>query len=113
MAAAARSQDMIQQLLIAEKQAEDLIASAKKGRVTKLRQAKEKAEEELKDFKNKEKAKFDTLVGSKANEDPSKALAKASAQEISMVQADYTANKDKALNSISAQIFDVPLGLSE
>ena len=32
----------------AEKQAEEIIANAKKNRLTKLRQAKDKAEEELK-----------------------------------------------------------------
>eukprot|EP00421_Protoceratium_reticulatum_P020109 CAMPEP_0168382328 /NCGR_PEP_ID=MMETSP0228-20121227/13339_1 /TAXON_ID=133427 /ORGANISM="Protoceratium reticulatum, Strain CCCM 535 (=CCMP 1889)" /LENGTH=64 /DNA_ID=CAMNT_0008395461 /DNA_START=64 /DNA_END=255 /DNA_ORIENTATION=+ len=53
-----KSQELIQQLLQAEKQGEDLIQTAKKNRLAKLRQAKEKAEEDLKAFREEQELKF-------------------------------------------------------
>merc|ERR1712190_162203 len=97
----------------AEKQADELIATAKKNRLTKLRQAKDKAEEELKDFREKEELKFQTEVGSKATADPSQALSSATANEIQMVMADYQANKARTVQYVVSKILDVPLGISE
>mmetsp|Transcript_14908 Transcript_14908/g.30881 ORF Transcript_14908/g.30881 Transcript_14908/m.30881 type:complete len:124 (+) Transcript_14908:69-440(+) len=111
--AAGKSQDMIQQLLMAEKQADELISQAKKNRLTKLRQAKEKAEEELKDFREKEERKFQNEMGGKASEDPSQALASATANEIQMVMADYQANKVRTVQYVVSKILDVPLGISD
>merc|ERR1712190_684036 len=103
---------MIQQLLLAEKQADDVISSAKKSRLTKLRQAKEKAEEELSEFRAKEEAKFKAQMGSQALEDPSKALAATTQQELANVDKDYTTNKNQAINYIVGKVLEVPVGLT-
>merc|ERR1711982_144475 len=96
-----KSQELIQQLLLAEKQAEELIATAKRNRLTKLRQAKDKAEEELVDFRDREEAKFQKDMG---------AVTK---MEYETVQRDYATNKDKTVAYVTSKVLDVPLGLTD
>merc|ERR1712064_135718 len=104
--------DLIQQLLSAEKKAEELIANAKKNRTQMLRSATEKAEEELKDFRRGEEDKFQKTYGSKANVDPAKELAGATQKELQMVDNDYNANKGKTTQYIVSKVLDVPLNLT-
>merc|ERR1719265_3121807 len=113
MVAAGKSQELIQQLLVAEKQAEDLISQAKKNRTNKLKQAKDAAEDELKEFRGSEETKFQKEVGSKAGVDPAADLKTSTAREIQQVQTDYNMNKDKAIQYITSKVLDVPLGLTE
>merc|ERR1712217_951177 len=91
-------QELIQQLLQAEKQGEELIAKAKTNRLAKLRQAKEKAEEDLKAFKEEQEARF--------QKDTTKA-------EIDMVMKDYEANKAKTIQYVVSKVLDVKIELNE
>merc|ERR1719277_668515 len=97
---AGKSQELIQQLLQAEKQGEELIAKAKKNRLAKLRQAKEKAEEDLKSFREEQEAKFQRESGAKANADPTAELKGSTANDVSQVQSDYNTNKAKTIQYI-------------
>merc|ERR1712048_835558 len=108
-----KSQELIQKLLTAEKQAEDMIASAKSKRLEKLKSAKVKAEEDLKVFKDEQEAKFQKETGSKATADPTAELKSATQKGIQMVESDYQANKARAVQYITGKVLDVPLGLTE
>mmetsp|Transcript_93405 Transcript_93405/g.166159 ORF Transcript_93405/g.166159 Transcript_93405/m.166159 type:complete len:124 (+) Transcript_93405:60-431(+) len=111
--AASKSQELIQQLLQAEKQAEDIIANAKKNRLTKLRQAKEKAEEELKEFRDKEEARFQKEMGAKAGADPAEALKASTKTEVDGVQRDYATNKARTVQYVVNKVLEVQIGLTE
>merc|ERR1712003_582883 len=112
-AMANKSQELIQQLLQAEKQGDELIATAKKNRLAKLRQAKEKAEEDLKAFREEQEAKFQRESGAKANADPTAELKGSTKIEIDNVNKDYETNKAKTIQYIVSKVLDVPIGLNE
>merc|ERR1719151_251552 len=112
MAGAGKSQELIQQLLQAEKEAEALIATAKKNRLAKLKQAKEKAEDDLKAFRQEQEKKFQAEMGSKAAADPSAELKGATQAEIAMVQRDYDQNKAKTIKYVISKVLDVSTQLS-
>merc|ERR1711920_407043 len=96
----------------AEKQGEELIAKAKTNRLTKLRQAKDKAEEDLKAFREEQEAKFQKETGSKAGADPAAELKDATKAEIDLVQQDYNSNKAKTVQYIVSKVLDVPTTLT-
>merc|ERR1712048_1116049 len=108
-----KSQELIQKLLTAEKQAEDMIASAKSKRLEKLKSAKVKAEEDLKVFKDEQEAKFEKEMGSKSRADPSSELKSATQTGVAMVNKDYDSNKAKTIEYVKSKVLDVPLGLTE
>ena len=108
-----KSQDLIKQLLEAEKKAEDKISLAKKNRLAKLRQAKEKAEDELKVFKDEQEAKFQSEAGAKAKADPAKELKGATERSVQDVQRDYQNNKAKTVDYVAKKVLDVPIGLTD
>merc|ERR1711862_1036488 len=112
MASANNSQELIQQLLQAEKQGEELIAKAKTNRLAKLRQAKEKAEEDLKAFKEEQEAKFQKETGSKASADPAAELKDSTKKEIDAVMRDYEANKAKTIQYVVSKVLDVKIELN-
>merc|ERR1712151_685507 len=99
----ASGQAFIQQLLEAEKQGEDLIAKAKADRLTKLRQAKEKAEQELKAFTAEQEAKFQKDHASKTTADPAKDLAASTKAEVDKVNQDYQSNKAKTIDYVCSK----------
>merc|ERR1719305_185983 len=107
-----KSQELIQQLLKAEKQAEELIVKARENRVLKLKQAKDSADEELKKFREQEEAKFNQDSGSKLTVDPVADLKSTTQTEIAMVSRDYEQNKEKVGAHITGKILNVPLELS-
>merc|ERR1712226_379231 len=109
---AGKSQELIQQLLQAEKQGEELIAKAKTNRLAKLRQAKEKAEEDLKAFKEEQEAKFQKETGSKAAADPAAELKDSTKKEIDTVVKDYEANKAKTIQYVVSKVLDVKIELN-
>eukprot|EP00931_Biecheleriopsis_adriatica_P069510 TRINITY_DN4334_c0_g1_i1.p1 TRINITY_DN4334_c0_g1~~TRINITY_DN4334_c0_g1_i1.p1 ORF type:complete len:123 (-),score=52.12 TRINITY_DN4334_c0_g1_i1:194-562(-) len=109
---AGKSQELIKQLLEAEKSAEEIIASAKKNRLVKLRQAKEKAEEDLKEFKEKEEARFQKEMGTKASADPAEALKASTKNEVDAVQRDYNTNKARTIQYVVSKVLEVPIGLT-
>merc|ERR1712004_606213 len=87
-------------------------ATAKKNRNAKLKQANEKAEEEVKAFRDDQDRKL-KVIDAKAAADPSAELAGATKAEIDMVKRDYTQNKDKAIKYVVEKVLDVPTSLSE
>merc|ERR1712048_1219933 len=107
------SQELIQKLLTAEKQAEDMIQGAKQKRLDKLRQAKDKANEDLKVFSDEQEAKFQKETGSKAMADPTAELKSATDKGIAQVHKDYDMNKEKAVKYITNKVLDVPLELTQ
>merc|ERR1712137_1310569 len=112
MAGSNNSQELIQQLLQAEKQGEELIAKAKTNRLAKLRQAKEKAEEDLKAFREEQEAKFQKETGSKAGADPAAELKDSTKKEIDTVMRDYEANKAKTIQYVVSKVLDVKIELN-
>merc|ERR1712194_758238 len=109
----AQQQELISQLLQAEKQAEELIATAKKNRLTKLKQAKEKAEDDLKAFRAEQEEKFQREMGAKAKADPSAELKGATEAEVNMVKRDYEQNKDRTIKYVISKVLDVPTTLTD
>merc|ERR1711924_232558 len=95
-----KSQELIQQLLQAEKQAEELIATAKKNRIAKLRQAKEKAEEDLKSFREEQESKFVQETGNKSKADPAAELRDATKKELDMVSVTTMQTKRKLSSTL-------------
>mmetsp|Transcript_18380 Transcript_18380/g.42920 ORF Transcript_18380/g.42920 Transcript_18380/m.42920 type:complete len:124 (-) Transcript_18380:83-454(-) len=110
--AAPKSQELIQQLLNAEKQAEELISTAKANRLQKLKEAKSAAEKDLQDFRQEEDKKFQKEVGSKQAIDPAADLKNATQQELNIVESDYKNNKAATVKYIVAKVLDVPMELS-
>merc|ERR1719320_1370394 len=111
-AAQGKSQELIQQLLHAEKEAEALIATAKKARLAKLKQAKDKAEEDLKAFRDEQERKFQQETGAKAGADPAAELKGATQKEVDLVSRDYQTNKDKTIAYVMSKVLEVPTQLS-
>merc|ERR1712226_1046560 len=107
------SQELIQQLLQAEKQGEELIAKAKTNRLAKLRQAKEKAEEDLKAFREEQEQKFQKETGSKAAADPAAELKDSTKTEIDLVMKDYETNKAKTIQYVVSKVLDVKIALND
>merc|ERR1712157_524253 len=89
------------------------VASAKKARQAKLKQARDKADEELAVFKQEQERKFQNEVGAKENADPAAELSNATRQEAQAVQKDYQQNKDKTVKFIVERVLEVPTTLSE
>mmetsp|Transcript_40170 Transcript_40170/g.77006 ORF Transcript_40170/g.77006 Transcript_40170/m.77006 type:complete len:125 (-) Transcript_40170:119-493(-) len=113
MASANKSQELIHQLLQAEKQGEELINTAKKNRLAKLRLAKEKAEDDLKAFREEQEAKFQKETGSKAAADPTAELKDSTKAEIDMVTQDYEANKAMTIEYIVSKVLEVSTQLTD
>merc|ERR1712217_611980 len=91
---------------------EDIISTAKKNRLNRLRQAKEKAEEELVTFRAEQDAKFQKEVGSKKLSDPASALESSTKAELQNVDRDYNANKAATVDYVSQKVFDVKISLT-
>mmetsp|Transcript_116241 Transcript_116241/g.328856 ORF Transcript_116241/g.328856 Transcript_116241/m.328856 type:complete len:123 (-) Transcript_116241:120-488(-) len=107
------SQELIQQLLQAEKKAEELIGTAKKDRLAKLRSAKEKAEEDLKAFRAEQEDKFKKETDSKAMANPTAELKDSTQAAVNTVEKDYVANKAKTVKYVTGKVLDVPIGLTD
>merc|ERR1712107_584759 len=85
----------------------------KKNRLTKLKQAKEKAEEDLKVFREEQERKFQKEMGAKAAADPSAELKGATAAEVQLVQRDYDQNKTRTIQYVISKVLDVPTTLTD
>merc|ERR1711870_156034 len=89
-----------------------LIADAKANRLAKLRQAKEKAENDVQVFKAEQEAKYQKETGSKAAADPMAELQGATKNEIDTVMRDYEANKGKPIEYVVNKVLDVKVDLN-
>lgn len=106
------SKKLIDTLLQAEKQAEDVIATAKKNRLSKLREAKAAADDELTEFREKEEINFQKAIGAKAEKDPAADLKSSTEQELRMVEQDYNNNCQRTVDYMVQKVLDVPLTLT-
>eukprot|EP00927_Polykrikos_kofoidii_P019262 TRINITY_DN1897_c2_g1_i1.p1 TRINITY_DN1897_c2_g1~~TRINITY_DN1897_c2_g1_i1.p1 ORF type:complete len:144 (-),score=34.22 TRINITY_DN1897_c2_g1_i1:96-464(-) len=109
---AGQSQELIKQLVDAEKRAEDIVATAKKNRLIQLRSAKDKAEADLDGFRKEQQEKFDQETSRKAAADPVSELKGATQAQIASVDEDYAKNKKKTVDFITEKILSVPVGLT-
>eukprot|EP00929_Paragymnodinium_shiwhaense_P093307 TRINITY_DN5344_c0_g1_i1.p2 TRINITY_DN5344_c0_g1~~TRINITY_DN5344_c0_g1_i1.p2 ORF type:complete len:120 (-),score=57.70 TRINITY_DN5344_c0_g1_i1:213-572(-) len=107
------SQLLLNQLLDAEKKADEIVSTAKKNRIAMLKQAKERAEEEAKAARDVLQKKFDTEMAVKKGADPAKALESKTAAEVSQVYSEYENNKQKAIAFVAGKVLDVAVMLSE
>merc|ERR1711934_843941 len=112
MAGAGDSKKLIDSLLQAEKQAEEIIATAKKNRLSKLREAKAAADEELEAFKATQEESFQKSVGAKAKVDPAAELKATTEAELRLVEQDFANNSKKTIDYVVQKVLDVPLRLS-
>merc|ERR1719220_1277120 len=99
--------------MASESDAEQLIAAAKRKRQARLKQAKDQAEDDLKQFRAAQEKKFEQDYGAKANADPSAELSTDTRAEAEAVQRDYRNNKDKTISFIVSKVLDVPMTLTD
>merc|ERR1711963_710185 len=109
---AQQSTALIRELLNVEKEAEDIIANAKKERLAKLRTAKDKADQDITKVKGELEAKFNKEHGEKARDDPGALSKEATEKELQMVTQDYNANKVQTIDYICKKVMDVKAGLT-
>jgi len=105
----AKSQELIQQLLKAEQEADAIISRARNNRVEKLKEAKNSADKDLATFKAEEERKFAADEAKAKSADVGTDLAKVTAQELQMVKQDYENNKNKCTEYILQKVLEVPL----
>mmetsp|Transcript_65074 Transcript_65074/g.170429 ORF Transcript_65074/g.170429 Transcript_65074/m.170429 type:complete len:123 (+) Transcript_65074:85-453(+) len=108
-----KSQELIQQLLRAEKEAEEVISKAKKNRLVKLKQAKDKAEDDLQAFRTEQEAKFLKETGVKSAADPTAELKDSTRAQIEMVKRDYESNKAKTIQYVVGKVLDVHISITD
>ncbi|OEH78238.1 V-type proton ATPase subunit G [Cyclospora cayetanensis] len=103
------SNALIQQLLKAEEEAEEIVHKAKENRVKMLKDARFSAEEELKAFRLKEEERFKVEVEQRLGQDDSltNELADRTKLDIEIIKKDYMTNKDAVLAFISEKVLDV------
>lgn len=107
------SNALIQQLLKAEEEAEQIVHKAKENRVKMLKDARFSAEEELKAFRLKEEERFKVEVEQRLGQDDSltNELADRTKSDIDIIKKDYVANKDGVLAFIGEKVLDVDTAL--
>jgi V-type H+-transporting ATPase subunit G len=109
----ASSQQLIQKLLKAEEEAEQLIAKARENRVRKLREAKQAADDELEIFKRKEEEKFQSEIAKASENDDSRNIEQQVATDLKQVESDYAKNRDKLVEYMTSKILSVKPELSQ
>lgn len=103
------SNELIQELLKAEEEAEEIVHKAKENRVKMLKEARFSAEEELKAFRAKEEERFKIEVEQRLGQDDSltNELADRTKSDIEIIKKDFVANKDGVLAFISEKVLSV------
>jgi V-type H+-transporting ATPase subunit G len=107
------SQQLIQKLLKAEEEAEQLIARARENRVRKLREAKQAADDELDIFKKREEEKFQSELTKASESDDSRNIEQQVVADLKQVEADYSKNRDKLVEYMTSKILSVKPELSQ
>ncbi|KAL8440007.1 hypothetical protein Efla_004923 [Eimeria flavescens] len=107
------SNALIQQLLKAEEEAEEIVHKAKENRVKMLKDARFSAEEELKAFRLKEEERFKVEFEQRLGQNDSLAseLADRTKADIEIIKNDYLENKDEVLAFINGKVLDVNIVL--
>ncbi|KAL8449823.1 hypothetical protein Emed_002786 [Eimeria media] len=103
------SNALIQQLLKAEEEAEEIVHKAKENRVKMLKDARFSAEEELKAFRLKEEERFKVEVEQRLGQNDSltNELADRTKADIETIKKDFVDNKDEVLAFINEKVLDV------
>ncbi|KAL8431151.1 hypothetical protein ACSSS7_005469 [Eimeria intestinalis] len=103
------SNALIQQLLKAEEEAEEIVHKAKENRVKMLKDARFSAEEELKAFRLKEEERFKVEVEQRLGQNDSltNELADRTKADIETIKKDFMDNKDEVLAFITEKVLDV------
>mmetsp|Transcript_22096 Transcript_22096/g.38917 ORF Transcript_22096/g.38917 Transcript_22096/m.38917 type:complete len:125 (+) Transcript_22096:65-439(+) len=113
MASPNDSKKLIDSLLQAEKQAEELITTAKKNRQMKLREAQSAANEELEDYKSTQNVEFEKKMAQNSSYDPSSELESVTKKELAEVEEEFKKNKDKTIDYVVECVWDVQISLSD
>ena len=108
-----QSQQLIQKLLKAEEDAEQLIGKARENRVRKLREAKQAADEEIAAFRSSEEVKFQAELAAASDAATGEALETQTLKDIKQVQTDFSTNKTKIVEYMSTKILTVKPELSQ
>lgn len=105
------SNALIQQLLKAEEEAEQIVHKAKENRVKMLKDARFSAEEELKAFRLKEEERFKVEVEQRLGQNDSltNELADRIKADIEIIKKDYVDNKEGVLAFINEKVLDVDI----
>merc|ERR1712187_355871 len=103
----------IGKLLQAEGEAEQIIAKAQAARGQKKENAKIRAEEELKKFREEQERKYQAEMADEENKAKSTTQsASDNKSELDQVETDYLANKDKTVKYIVDKVKEVNLELT-
>lgn len=106
------SSALIQKLMDAEVDAEEIVRRAKENRVSKLREAQISAEEELKAFREKEEAQFESEFKNLSVEDSvDQVLEKSTEEAIELVKNDFKNNGGVVADLILKKVVSVDLSL--
>jgi len=104
--------DLIQKLIRAEEEAEQIIRAAKDERSKKMKDVKAAAEEELIPFKMKEENKYqEDLRAMSAKGNIASDLERQTQMELGMVNQDYESNKKNSIKYILDKVLDIDLSV--
>ncbi|CUV04378.1 unnamed protein product [Cryptosporidium hominis] len=106
------SSALIQKLMDAEVDAEEIVCRAKENRILKLKEAQISAEEELKAFREKEEAQFESEFKNFSVEDSvDQTLEKSTEEAIEIVKNDFKNNGGAVADLILKKVLSVDLSL--
>ncbi|KAK9173769.1 Vacuolar (H+)-ATPase G subunit family protein [Cryptosporidium meleagridis] len=106
------SSALIQKLMDAEMDAEEIVRRAKENRILKLKEAQISAEEELKAFREKEEAQFESEFKNLSVEDSvDQTLEKSTEEAIEIVKNDFKNNGGMVADLILKKVLSVDLSL--
>ncbi|EAK87377.1 hypothetical protein [Cryptosporidium parvum Iowa II] len=106
------SSALIQKLMDAEVDAEEIVRRAKENRILKLKEAQISAEEELKAFREKEEAQFESEFKNFSVEDSvDQTLEKSTEEAIEIVKNDFKNNGGAVADLILKKVLSVDLSL--
>jgi V-type H+-transporting ATPase subunit G len=109
----ASSQQLIQKLLKAEEEAEQLIARARENRVRKLREAKQAADDEIEIFRRKEEEKFQSEISRGQADDSANSMQSQIDAELRAVAGDYEKNREKIAEYLTSKVLSVKPELTQ
>ncbi|XP_053328414.1 V-type proton ATPase subunit G 1 [Spea bombifrons] len=99
----------IQQLLQAEKRAAERVGEARKRKNRRLKQAKEEAQAEIEQYRLQREKEFKTkeaaALGSHGSY--SEEMEKETAQKMSVIQANYSKNREAVLDHVLSLVCDI------
>ncbi|CAG5135665.1 unnamed protein product [Candidula unifasciata] len=111
----AQKTEGIQQLLIAEKKASEMVGEARKRKALKLKTAKKEAEVEIAKFKAEKESHYkrmeEEMLGKKSDNEAQIQLL--TNQKMKDIETMFRKNKPAALKTINEVLFDINIRLHE